>query len=114
MPDFQRFYGLRLADALETLHPVELDLLIRGLPADSLYQGRLLGERDGGWGSLGYMLLDTRNSVEAIRTMLAGKKAKYREYVQYPGRDLSKRETEKARKKNIMSAIFRKGTREVQ
>lgn len=72
-------------------------VLIAGLPKDSRYVGRLLGEESStGWSDWQWLLFDLRNSVEALRAMRQseGKKSgkpDYREWGHYPGAAVEKR-----------------------
>lgn len=92
VPDFMEFYGLRLVEAVDTMHPVEVVLLIAGLPSRSRYAARLAGEEHGtGWDLQDWLSLDLRNSLEGLRAtvvnMAAGKdKDSFREWTHYPGK----------------------------
>lgn len=85
------FYGLRLTEAVLTYDPVEVVLLVAGLPARSRYAARLEGEPHGtGWAVQDWLNLDTRNTLEGLRAtvvnMAAGKdKRPFREWTHYPG-----------------------------
>ncbi|RAV34258.1 hypothetical protein [Corynebacterium heidelbergense] len=77
-------------------HPAEVLLLIAGLPASSRYAARIQGYAGGrGWTDQDYLLFDLRNGVEALRVMYAsqgkGKRPKFREWHDYPGRVAQKR-----------------------
>ena len=98
VPDFQQTYGLSLVTCLESMDPVEVLLLIGGLPPTSRYVGRLMGESTTtGWGSQEWLALDTRNSLEAIRSVItqavgggkasSRKAGKFREWTVYPGQE---------------------------
>lgn len=98
VPDFQQFYGLSLVDTIHTRHPVEVLLLISGLPDNSRYVGRYMGEAYGtGWSTQEWLALDTRNILEGLRTIVAnavsGKKSagKFREWSVYPGKEQERR-----------------------
>ena len=97
VPDFQQFYGLSLLDAVDNRNPVEVVLLIAGLPETSRYVGRLVGERTGGgWSAQDWLALDIRNILEGVRTQvtgaLSGKKGvKFREWSLYPGKEQERR-----------------------
>lgn len=90
MPDFQEFYGLGLVGAARTMHPVELVLLIDGLPERSRFHARQLGERyGGGWSRADWLAFDTRNAIEGLRASVASALSKkgsdFREWPGYPG-----------------------------
>lgn len=93
VPDFQEVYGLRLTQAVDSMHPVEVVLLIAGLPDNSRYAARLMGEERGvGWSIQDWLALDTRNALEGLRAtvvnMAAGKDRKaFREWDHYPGKE---------------------------
>lgn len=70
--------------------PAEVLLLVDGLPDNSRYKGRLVGA-DSGWKDTDYLLFDVRNILENVRTGLAGKKGKFREWDHYPGAVAQKR-----------------------
>ncbi|MDK8450994.1 hypothetical protein [Corynebacterium mastitidis] len=97
MPDFQEHYGLRLSQVALDWHPVEVLLLIAGLPPTSRYAARLMGEEAGrGWSEAHWLLFDLRNAVEAMRAMKVaeGKKKRkpdFREWKHYPGAAAEKR-----------------------
>lgn len=73
--------------------PVEVVLLISGLPASSRYAARLSGERQtSGWDLRDWLALDTRNALEGLRAtvvaMASGKKKnQFREWTSYPGQE---------------------------
>ena len=91
MPDFQEVYGLRLTEVVRTWEPVEVVLLIAGLPGTSRYAARLAGEENGrGWELANWLALDMRNALEGLRatvvSMASGKdKNTFREWNNYPG-----------------------------
>lgn len=94
VPDFAEFYHLSLVTCLETMDPVEVVLLISGLPPTSRYVGRLMGESsDTGWGPQEWLALDMRNAVEGLRSTVTqtlagkGKGGKFREWSVYPGQE---------------------------
>lgn len=81
------------------MHPVEVLLLIDGLPETSRFHARLLGEPRGrGWSRSEWLAFDTRNAIEGIRaqvgTTLTKKPDSFREWNHYPGV-----EAEKARRR---------------
>lgn len=85
------------------MDPVEVVLLIAGLPARSRYASRLGGEEHGtGWALQDWLALDTRNALEGLRAtvvnMAAGKdKKSFREWTHYPGKQQQERvETRRA------------------
>ena len=92
VPDFMEFYGLRLTEAVLSMDPVEVVLLVSGLPARSRYASRLAGEEHGsGWDVKDWLALDTRNALEGLRAtvinLAAGKNKKaFREWTHYPGK----------------------------
>lgn len=103
MPDFQQFYGLSLVETIRDRHPVEVLLLITGLPDNSRYIGRHMGEETGtGWSTQEWLALDTRNVLEALRATvsgaLTGKKSagKFREWSVYPGQEQERRRKQDA------------------
>lgn len=104
VPDFMEFYGLRLVEAIDTMHPVEVLLLISGLPHRSRYAARLVGEETGvGWTVHDWLALDTRNALEGLRSTvinaLSGKDKKaFRDWTAYPG---YKSDTDKARDRAV-------------
>ena len=98
VPDFAEHYHLRLAQVVEEYHPKEVLLLIYGLPTSSRFHGRLMGEKRPAWSDLMWLLLDTRNELEAIRVNYinanrnkGGKKAEFLEWEQTPGQVVRKR-----------------------
>lgn len=100
VPDFQEVYGLSLVDAVHSRHPVEVVLLISGLPVSSRYVGRLIGERaGGGWSAQDWLALDARNILETVRCSVAsalaggkaGKAGKFHEWDVYPGKEQQRR-----------------------
>lgn len=98
VPDFAEVYGLSLVDTIRDRHPVEVLLLIQGLPETSRYVGRLMGEaHNRGWSTLEWLQLDQRNIMESIRAsvmgFVTGKKsaAKFHEWTVYPGKEQERR-----------------------
>lgn len=98
VPDFAEFYGESLVDLIHTRHPVEVLLLIQGLPQTSRYVGRLMGEEHArGWSTQEWLSLDMRNIMEGLRAavagFLSGKKSagKFREWSVYPGKEQERR-----------------------
>lgn len=94
VPDFSRFYGVRLVVALEEWDPVEVLLHIQGMPGNSLYIGRYTGEKfQPGFTLQDWVALDTRNSVEGLRAITVAqatngkKKNAYRPWDRYPGHE---------------------------
>lgn len=73
-----------------------------GLPGESRYANRLLGEEYGpGWDLQDWLALDARNAVEGLRAAvisIADNKRKdvFREWTRYPGRELEKRAKQKS------------------
>lgn len=84
-------------------HPAEVVLLVAGLPANSRYANRLMGEEHGaGWDLQDWLALDTRNAVEGLRAAvisIADNKRRdvFREWTRYPGREAERRAKQKAR-----------------
>lgn len=115
MPDFQEIYGLRLTQVVREWEPVEVALLIAGLPADSRYIARLQGYTDGkGWTDQDWLNLDVRNSVEALRVMNAkqGKnssKVKFQEWEHHPGKKQRKRLETRAKFDGLKNSVKRAG-----
>lgn len=93
--------------------PTEVLLLMDGLPERSRFKGRLQGEY-AGWETTDYLLLDLRNSVEGLRTALAGKKGKYRSWDYYPGAKAQKRKEHKAYFNRMRAMLDSGGTMEVE
>lgn len=98
VPDLMEFYGVSLVDAMQNRHPVEVLLLIQGLPENSRYVGRLMGEANArGWTTQEWLSLDMRNAMEGIRSavvgFLSGKRSagKFREWSVYPGKEQERR-----------------------
>lgn len=61
---------------MEEYNPRETLLLIYGLPTSSRFHGRLMGEKRPGWSDLMWLLLDTRNTLEAVRVTFTNSKRK--------------------------------------
>lgn len=93
VPDFQEHYGLQLSRVVLQWSPVEVLLLIRGLPETSRYHARLAGDSSGrGWDRQDWLALDTRNALEGLRatvvSAVSGKKRNtFRDWEHYPGRE---------------------------
>ena len=110
LPDFRQFYGLSLVEVVTTWDPVEVLLLINGLPASSRYAARMVGEPYGmGWDRTDWLALDTRNALEALRATVVsiasgkkGKKDTFKRWDSYPGKDaMDKMEQRKKVARNI-------------
>lgn len=53
-------------------NPIEVMLLVRGLPERSRFMARVQGEKNGGgWSTTDWLLLDIRNCLESLRVMKA-------------------------------------------
>lgn len=96
VPDFQQFYSLRYTEVLRTWTDREVLLLIAGLPEESRFFARLIGEPRGkSWSSTEWLLFDIRNIAEARRVVdinaHSKKKTKFTEYRNYPGHEAAKR-----------------------
>ena len=90
MPDFAEFYHLRFTHVVETYPPMEVLLLIAGLPSQSRLAGRLAGETHyRGWDQSEWLLLDMRNTMEGIRSGFSSK-SPFREFTSYPGYALAR------------------------
>lgn len=95
LPDFRQYYGLSLVEVVTSWDPLEVLLLINGLPLSSRYAARVVGEPHGaGWDRTDWLALDTRNAVEALRATVVGiasgkkgKKDTFSRWDSYPGRD---------------------------
>lgn len=102
VPDFQQHYGLRLVEVVQTWHPVEVVLLIAGLPPTSRYAARAAGEETGaGWDTQDWLLMDLRNSTEALRATVVSlasgkKKSTFRPWEHYPGKAVQEKAKQKA------------------
>lgn len=89
---------MRLSEVAQTWHPCEVAALIVGLPESSRYYMRMSGENGKyQWNSTDWLLLDIRNTVEALRVMTAsqgtkkgGTKPSMREWEYYPGAEAEK------------------------
>lgn len=72
------------------MHPVEVMLLIDGLPERSRFHARQLGETyGGGWSRADWLAFDMRNAIEGLRASVASalskKASPYRDWDGYPG-----------------------------
>lgn len=112
--DFQRVYGLRLAEVVEAYPAEETLALIRGLPRDSLYHGRLLGEESAqGFGDTQLLLYTIHNKLEALRTgyyqaNFKGR-AKFEPYESVPGADAYKRRSTRKKTQRMWDRLARSG-----
>lgn len=110
LPDFRQYYGLSLVEVVTSWDPLEVLLLINGLPSSSRYAARVVGEPYGaGWDRTDWLALDTRNAVEALRATVVGiasgkrgKKDTFRRWDSYPGREaMEKLEQRKKVARNV-------------
>lgn len=94
---------------------MEVALLIAGLPRNSRYAARIQGYDGGrGWTDQDFLNYDLRNSIEALRVMYASqgkKKAKFREWEDFPGRKTIKRRERRARFAQYRQMAARNGGR---
>lgn len=102
VPDFAEVYSMSLVDAARTRDPVEVMLLIDGLPPTSRYAGRLAGESSGtGWGVSDFLVLDIRNAIESLRANVAkasgakGRPTRFRPWDIYPGQEAARRKEQR-------------------
>lgn len=102
-------------EVVTTWDPLEVLLLINGLPPSSRYAARVVGEPYGmGWDRTDWLALDTRNALEALRATVVGiasgkksKKDTFRRWDNYPGRDAMERVEQRKKVARSMSKLER-------
>lgn len=99
--DFRRFYNLSFVDAFLELPPGELFALVEGLPPESLYSGRHVGEDVAGWGTEQFLALNIRDTLEEIRATIVSignsKPEKVRLWNEWPGYSAQQKKQKRAK-----------------
>lgn len=101
---------------MEDYHPRETLLLIWGLPANSRFRGRLMGEKTTGWSDGLWLLLDTRNRIEALRVQQANKgrkraarKEQFQDWEARPGKEAEKRRKTENTMARLRNSVKKQG-----
>lgn len=114
MADFQYFYGLRLSEVIEAYPADEVLHLIQGLPENSLYRGRQMGEEHSrGFGDTQALLFSIYNKIEQLR--LAYFKSHFKgnhsfdEYENIPGAKVHKKRQTRRKAQGLWNKLAHNG-----